>query len=199
MSNTKKKQSEGKIITGVTLVAIRQGDGAQLYEWGSGSNDCLWLCGRNCASNVKVGDVGRLIYRSTASEGLWWFEKADQIEFPPPSMEKTQRIIQAMFPAQGSLADIRGYSIVTKTTILEAMVKRAANEITQRGYQNAYDLELTLTRILSSYIDQLVARERDQCAMIAHEEKNVEAGFDEKRSGEEVAECIEARIRALDA
>jgi hypothetical protein len=78
------------------------------------------------------------------------------------------------------------------------MVKRTANEIIQRGYRNAYDLELALTRILSSYVDQLVARERDRCATIAHEEMEIEIGFGEKRSSEEVAEYIEARIRALD-
>lgn len=74
MSDTKKPQSEGKIITGVTLVEIGP-NGEQRYEWGSEPDQSLYLCGYNCASNVKVGDTGRLVYRSTASEGLYWFEK----------------------------------------------------------------------------------------------------------------------------
>lgn len=74
MSDTKKPQSEGKIITGVTLVEIGP-NGEQLYAWGDAPDQSLYLCGYNCASNVKVGDTGRLVYRSTASEGLYWFEK----------------------------------------------------------------------------------------------------------------------------
>ena len=31
--------------------------------------------GYNRPSNVVVGDVGRMIYKSTRSQGLWWFEK----------------------------------------------------------------------------------------------------------------------------
>lgn len=70
-----KKERIGKIIEDVTLSEIREGDGAQLYVWGGGVDDCLWLTGRNRADNVRVGDKGRLVYRSTASEGLYWFER----------------------------------------------------------------------------------------------------------------------------
>ena len=75
MGDTKKPQTEGKIIAGVTLVEVGP-NGEQLYQWGDDPiNNSLWLCGWNCASNVKVGDTGRLVYRSTASHGLYWFEK----------------------------------------------------------------------------------------------------------------------------
>jgi hypothetical protein len=39
-------------------------------------------------------------------------------------------------------------------------------------------------------------QEREACAMIAHEELDIERDFAESRSGEDVAEYIEARIRA---
>ena len=64
-----------KIIEGVTLVEKRKQDGAQLYRWGDGPNECMWLCGWNRPSNVSVGDKGRLVYRSTPNYGLYFFER----------------------------------------------------------------------------------------------------------------------------
>ena len=68
-------EKTGRIIENVTLVEVRPGDGAQLYKWGDSFDEELQLCAWNRADNVKVGDKGRLVYRSTASQGLYWFEK----------------------------------------------------------------------------------------------------------------------------
>ncbi len=65
----------GRVIENVTLVEIRPEDGAQLYQWGDGWDESLWLTGWNCASRVKVGDKGRLVYRATPQSGLYWFER----------------------------------------------------------------------------------------------------------------------------
>ena len=73
MSDTNKTKT-GRVIEGVTLVEIREGDGAQCYKWGDEWNESMWLCGWNCASNVKVGMKGRLVYRVTPQSGLYWFE-----------------------------------------------------------------------------------------------------------------------------
>jgi hypothetical protein len=67
-----------RIIENVTLVEIRKEDGAQRYKWGEAYDECMWLTGWNCASRVKVGDKGRLVYRVTPQTGLYWFEKEDE-------------------------------------------------------------------------------------------------------------------------
>ncbi len=64
-----------RIIENVTLAEIRPGDFAQLYKWSERPEDSIWLTGYNRAANVNVGDRGRFVYKSTASQGLWWFEK----------------------------------------------------------------------------------------------------------------------------
>ena len=37
--------------------------------------DYIWLVGINRAIGVVVGDKGRLVYKTTANSGLWYFEK----------------------------------------------------------------------------------------------------------------------------
>ena len=37
--------------------------------------DWMWLVGINRAIGVVVGDKGRLVYKTTANSGLWYFEK----------------------------------------------------------------------------------------------------------------------------
>lgn len=65
-------------IKPATLIEIRAADGAQHYRTDDG--DTIWLTGWNCAERVKVGMRGTLEYRTTPSEGLWWFRpsKDDQ-------------------------------------------------------------------------------------------------------------------------
>lgn len=41
----------------------------------NGRTDSMWLVGINRAIGVVVGDKGRLVYRRTAGNGLWYFEK----------------------------------------------------------------------------------------------------------------------------
>ncbi|MHC4071203.1 MAG: hypothetical protein ACYTGS_04085 [Planctomycetota bacterium] len=62
-----------RVIENVTLVEKRKGDGAQKYRWDDDPMHVVWLCGWNRATNVSVGDVGRLEYRTTPSSGLYWF------------------------------------------------------------------------------------------------------------------------------
>ena len=62
-----------KVIGRCILVEIREGDYAQKYEYENG--DVEWLSGWNRASNVKVGDKGLMVYRSTPSWGLSFFVK----------------------------------------------------------------------------------------------------------------------------
>jgi hypothetical protein len=50
-------------------------DGAQRYRFGPGITDVITLTGWNRASGVNVGDKGSMEYRSTPSQGLWWFMK----------------------------------------------------------------------------------------------------------------------------
>jgi len=69
---------KGKVIENAKLIEVRAGDGAQCYSWGENPNESLWLCGYNRARGVKVGTVGRLVYRSTQHSGLYWFESYQQ-------------------------------------------------------------------------------------------------------------------------
>jgi hypothetical protein len=64
--------------------------------------------------------------------------------------------------------------------------------------------EMGMGLLIDNRDEPLIDRVRDiikgiieDCAEIAHEELDVERGFAESRSGEDVAEYIEARIRAL--
>jgi len=66
-----------KIIENVTLIKVRKEDGAQCYTWPNCGLNNVWLSGYNRASNVKVGDKGRLEYRATKSTGLFWFAKEE--------------------------------------------------------------------------------------------------------------------------
>ncbi len=67
-----------KIIENVELIEIRKEDGAQHYKWGDGITDSLWLMGWTRASNVKVGDRGRLVYKTGPNYGAHFFEKKEE-------------------------------------------------------------------------------------------------------------------------
>jgi hypothetical protein len=45
-----------KVIENVYLAAIRQEDGAQLFTWGEGENECMWLNGVQRAYGIQVGE-----------------------------------------------------------------------------------------------------------------------------------------------
>lgn len=64
----------GKVIP-VELIEIRKEDGAQCYKDTDG--DLHWISGWNRASNIKVGDKGKLIYEThpSGSWGLHFFHK----------------------------------------------------------------------------------------------------------------------------
>jgi hypothetical protein len=51
-------------------------------------------------------------------------------------------------------------------------------------------------QMIVKIVQAAIEEEREACAGIAHEELEIEREFAESRSGEEVAEYIEARIRA---
>lgn len=70
---TPRKRESEKIVGRCTLVEIRKEDGAQRYELDDGRIE--WLTGWPRASNVKVGDTGVMVYRSTPSYGLHFFRK----------------------------------------------------------------------------------------------------------------------------
>lgn len=61
-----------RIIDGAKLLQIR-GDGAQLYAWGDGASEQLWVPPSNRATNVRIGMTGRLFYRNTGRRGLYCF------------------------------------------------------------------------------------------------------------------------------
>ena len=68
---------QGSVIENVTLIKIRS-DGSQRYYWDE-PNEVLststWLEGHSRASNVVVGDTGRLIYVNELNGGLYRFHK----------------------------------------------------------------------------------------------------------------------------
>jgi hypothetical protein len=64
-----------KVINNVLLSEINPKNGTQKYVWGDDVTNVMYLSGFNRASNVKVGDRGKLVYKSTASSGLYWFSK----------------------------------------------------------------------------------------------------------------------------
>lgn len=66
-----------KVIENARLVEKRKQDGAQCYRWNDNPMDVLWLCGWQRASNVKVGDKGRLTYTVGPGNryGMHFFEK----------------------------------------------------------------------------------------------------------------------------
>ncbi len=68
-----------KLLGRAVLVEIRKEDGAQRYELENGGFE--WITGWPRASNVKVGDTGDLVYRTTTSYGLVFFVK-DKVEAP---------------------------------------------------------------------------------------------------------------------
>lgn len=59
------------------LVEIREKDYAQKYEYPTedGGTGCMWFTGWERAQGVKVGDKGKLVYRTGPSYGLYFFEK----------------------------------------------------------------------------------------------------------------------------
>jgi hypothetical protein len=69
-----------KVIENVYLAEIRQEDGAQLFTWGEGENECMWLNGVQRAYGVQVGERGRLEYRCSASWCWWAFIK--EVRYP---------------------------------------------------------------------------------------------------------------------
>ena len=62
-----------KVVGRATLIEKRKEDGAQKYELEDGKVE--WITGFPWASNVKVGDTGVLVYRTTPSYGLVFFVK----------------------------------------------------------------------------------------------------------------------------
>ena len=74
---------EVKDVANAELIEIRPQDGAQKYKLDRPVNgfDVDWITGWPRASNVKVGDKGKIIYHSTNSYGLHFFVKD---EFMPP-------------------------------------------------------------------------------------------------------------------
>lgn len=70
-----------KEIKNVTLIKIRKPDAAMLFRWDDKHptlGTSLWLTGWNRPSNAKRGDTGKLVYRSGAGYGLWFFERGTQ-------------------------------------------------------------------------------------------------------------------------
>lgn len=66
-----------KFLARAELINIREEDGAQQYRLDIKLNgfNIVWLTGSTRPANVKIGDKGNLIYRSTKSYGLYFFEK----------------------------------------------------------------------------------------------------------------------------
>jgi hypothetical protein len=67
------------VIENAVLVEIDE-RGSQCFEFGSGVTDRMWLVGLNRARKTKLGDRGRLVYRSTRSYGLYWFEPYSPVD-----------------------------------------------------------------------------------------------------------------------
>lgn len=69
-------------VANAELVEIRKVDGAQKYKLDRQINgfDIDWISGWARASNVKVGDKGKIIYCSSASWGLHFFLKGKYME-----------------------------------------------------------------------------------------------------------------------
>ena len=65
--------STDRLIGKCTLAEIRKADGAQKYLLDNGEVE--WITGWPRASNVSVGDRGKIVYRSTPSYGLHFFIK----------------------------------------------------------------------------------------------------------------------------
>ncbi len=57
------------------LEEIRKEDGAQKYRTGPGEYDIVWITGWPRASNVRVGDKGQIVYKTSPTWGLNFFEK----------------------------------------------------------------------------------------------------------------------------
>ena len=64
-----------RIIKNVTLVEINPMDGTQKYSYGEEFDNVVFLSGIDRASNVKIGDVGQLVYTHTPSRGYYVFVK----------------------------------------------------------------------------------------------------------------------------
>ena len=62
-----------KVLGRCTLTEIRKEDGAQKYEYDSGSIE--WLMGWNRASNPRVGDTGTMVYVIGPNYGLPFFRR----------------------------------------------------------------------------------------------------------------------------
>lgn len=67
----------GRVIERVELAEIRA-DGAMRFTWAATADDplqgLLWLTGAERPAGVQVGARGRLVYESTGSHGLYYFE-----------------------------------------------------------------------------------------------------------------------------
>lgn len=55
------------------LEEIREGDFAQMYR--VSSKDVIWISGWPRAKGVKVGDIGKIVYRTGPNYGLHFFIK----------------------------------------------------------------------------------------------------------------------------
>jgi len=65
------------IIENVTLVDVNPKTGSQKYTWGDSVVNVIYLSGWHQASNVKVGDRGKLVYHATPSSGRYYFVKEE--------------------------------------------------------------------------------------------------------------------------
>jgi hypothetical protein len=66
-------------IENVTLVEIDPHNGTQKYTWGDSITNVIYLSGINRASNINIGDKGRLVYQTSSNpgsySGLYFFVK----------------------------------------------------------------------------------------------------------------------------
>jgi hypothetical protein len=79
MTATEKIEKQ-RDLANAELIEVRPGVG-QLYKLDRPvvKFDTVWLSGITMASNVKVGDKGKLVYRSGASYGLYFFVKGQSM------------------------------------------------------------------------------------------------------------------------
>lgn len=67
-----------KTIPGARVAEISVGRQTITFDPSFGFDGILILQGINRQSGLKVGDTGKLTYRSSPSAGLWYFVKDDE-------------------------------------------------------------------------------------------------------------------------